>query len=149
MLYISGKIISCLTIIFVHNPACWAKTLCQNSNILERRWISNRFNYIILYINTKRIAVLYVQVQENHCQNHTGCSTCSVQKLIVDSLASRIQLSMSELPTNLLWRTIHSEQIERPTAPHVYRTQYRVILRGFWCLETLKAERNIKIKIQP
>lgn len=46
-------------------------------------------------------------------------STWSFQKLIVESFASRIQLSISELPINLLCFKTQIEQTEKPTIPHV------------------------------
>jgi hypothetical protein len=73
---------------------------------------------------------------------HTGCSTWSLKKLIVESLASRTQLSISGLPIKRLCRRSHEEQNDKPTTPHVWRIQCWDNLLGFWCLETLERRRN-------
>lgn len=62
----------------------------------------------------------------------TGISTCSSQNTHMDSFASLIQLSISELPINRLCFNSQIEHAERPTAPTVYLTQWVVTFFGFW-----------------
>lgn len=70
------------------------------------------------YVSNNGLSINYL-ISDSSTTTITGCSTWSFKKPFNESFASRIQLSMSELPANLLCRKSHNETIETPTAPKV------------------------------